>query len=188
MIDTTFLAVSSLILLSGYAVMGRGNLVRLQQQTHKSWALLEQPLQQRDAALNELAPQCRQWLPRECATLERVLAARAELASAFREFDVPAFGRAETLLREELGRLLQAAETLPDPGAQAQFRQLAEQIPAFEARITERGRVYNAAADFHNRQIRQFPYLLLAHLMGFRAFDRLDSATWKATAPTAAVL
>jgi LemA protein len=187
-IDTTFLAVSSLILLSGYTVMGRGNLVRLQQQTHKSWALLEQPLRQRDTALSQLEPLCRQWLPRECDALERMLGARAELASAFQGFDVPAFGRAEALLREELGRLLEASETLPDQGALAQFRQLAERILALETRLTERGRVYNSAVDFHNMQIKQFPYLLLAHIMGFRAFERLDSATWKKTAPAAALL
>ena len=53
-IDTTFLAVGALMLLSGYAVMGRGNLVRMQHQVTEAWKLIKTPLKQRHSALSKL--------------------------------------------------------------------------------------------------------------------------------------
>jgi len=184
-IDTTFLAVSSLMLVSGYAVMGRSNLIRVRQQVHKAWAILEQPLRQRDTALKELEPLCRQGLPDEGDAIERVVAARAMLATAFQEFDAAAFGRAEVVLRAAFDRLFGAMDVPGGPGVDAQFGRLAERIRTLDGKITERGRVYNSAVDFHNMQIKQFPYLLLAYFMRFRAFERLDSAAWKTTASAA---
>lgn len=183
MIDTTFLAVSSLMLLAGYTWMGRGNLIRVRQQVHKAWAILEQPLRQRDTALNELEALRGQGLDGDA--IARSVTARAALCKAFQEFDAAAFDRGEVTLRDALDRLL-GATVLPDTQASdTQLRRLAERIRTLDGKITERGRVYNSAVDFHNMQIRQFPYLLLAYFMGFRAFERLDSAIWKTTAAAA---
>ena len=181
MIDTTFLAVGSLMLLSGYAVMGRSNLVHTQRQARNAWALIETPLKQRDAALSELEPLCRQLMPRESGALERVMAARARVADAHQAFDPAALGPAETELRNGLGRLFAAAENMQNPGAGAPFQQLSSRIIAFEAKIAERGQLYNSAVKFHNMQIKQFPYLLLARTLGFAALEQLDSAAFQAT-------
>ena len=183
MIDTTFLAVGSLMLLSGYAVMGRSSLVHTQQQARNAWALIETPLKQRDAALSELEPLCRQLLPRERGALERVMAARARVAGAHQAFDAAALGPAETELRDGLSQLFATAENMLNQGASAPFQHLSSRIIAFEAKIAERGQLYSSAVNFHNMQIKQFPYLLLARPLGFAAFERLDSAAWKATEP-----
>ncbi|MGE3298218.1 MAG: LemA family protein [Porticoccaceae bacterium] len=181
MIDTTFLAVGSLMLLSGYALMGRSNLVRMRQQATQAWAIIEPPLKQRDAALSELEVACRRRTPQELGALERVAAARSRVASAHQAFDPATLGLAEAELRSGLGELFAAAENLKGQAGDAEFRQLFARIVALEAKIAERGEVYNSAVNFHNRQIAQFPYLLLARPLGFTALDRLPSAGWKAT-------
>ena len=181
MIDTTFLAVGSLMLLSGYAVMGRSNLVRMRQQASKAWAIIEPPLKQRDAALSELEVTCRQLMPQERGALERVAAARARVASAHQAFDPATLGPAEAELRSGLGQLFAATETLRGQAGDSSFRQLFTRIIALEAKIAECGEVYNSAVNFHNLQIARFPPLLLARPLGFTALDRLASAGWKAT-------
>lgn len=180
-IDTTFLAVGSLMLLSGYAVMGRSNLVRMRQQASAAWAIIDPPLKQRDAALSELEVVCRQWMPQERDALARVAAARTRVASAHQAFDPAALGPAEAELRSGLGELFAATEKLKGQAGDSPLRQLFARIIALETKIAEREEVYNSAVNFHNRQIAQFPYLLLARPLGFTALDRLASAGWKAT-------
>lgn len=175
MIDTTFLAVGSLMLLSGYAVMGRGNLVRMQHQVTQAWELIRTPLEQRDAALSELEALCRASA-QEPAPLARIAAARTQVVSAHEAFDPVAFGAAETALRNAINGLF-AAEEKAGLDTDSLLR-----LNACETGIADRCRVYNAAVDFLNVRIRHFPYLLLARPLGFHAFERLDPTGWKATA------
>jgi len=174
-IDTTFLAVGALMLLSGYAVMGRSNLVRMRHQVAEAWKLIKTPLKQRDAALSKLETLCRASA-REPATLERVAAARAQVARTHEAFDPVAFAAAETELRNAISELCAAAKKA-GRGTDSLLLQLSD----CETDIADRCRVYNAAVDFLNVRIGQFPYLLLARPLGFRAFDRLDPTAWKAT-------
>jgi LemA protein len=180
-IDTTFLAVGSLMLLSGYAVMGRGNLVHMQHQVTQAWGLIRTPLKQRDAALNELETLCRASVPQEPAPLARIVAARTRVARAHEAFDPVAFGAAETELRNAISGLF-ATATKAGLDTDSLLQQPLLQLGACEAGIADRCRVYNAAVDFLNVRIRQFPYLLLARPLGFHAFERLEPTAWKATA------
>lgn len=181
MIDTTFLAIGSLMLLSGYAVMGRGNLVRMQHQVTQAWELIRTPLEQRDAALSELEALCRASAPQEPAPLARIAAARTQVARAHAAFDPVAFGAAETELRNAISELFAAAKK-PGLDTDSLLQPPLLQLGACETGIADRCRVYNAAVDFLNVRIRHFPYLLLARPLGFHAFERLDPTTWKATA------
>lgn len=181
MIDFTFLVVGSLMLLSGYAVMGRSNLVRMQHQVTEAWKLIKTPLKQRDVALSALETLCRASAPQERAPLERVAAARAQVAGAHEAFDPVAFAAAESELRNAISRLFAAAERARDRDVDASLQPLLVRIVACEAGIADRSQVYNAAVDFLNVRIGQFPYLLLARPLGFHAFDRLDPTAWKAT-------
>ncbi|MFZ2207106.1 MAG: LemA family protein [Porticoccaceae bacterium] len=179
MIDTTFLAVGALMLLSGYAVMGRGNLVRMQHQVTEAWKLIKTPLKQRDVALSALETLCRASV-QEPAPLERVAAARAQVARAHEAFDPVAFAAAETELRNAISGLCAAAKK-PGLDTDSLLQPPLLQLSACETGIADRCRVYNAAVDFINVRIGQFPYLLLARPLGFHAFDRLDPTAWKAT-------
>lgn len=180
MIDTTFLAVGSLMLLSGYAVMGRGNLVRMQHQVTQAWELIRTPLKQRDAALSELETLCRASVPQEPAPLARIAAARTQVARAHDAFDPVAFEAAETELRNAISGLFATAKKT-GLDTDSLFQPPLSQLSACEAGIADRCRIYNAAVDFLNARIRQFPYQLLARPLGFHAFDRLDPTAWKAT-------
>lgn len=179
MIDTTFLAVGALMLLSGYAVMGRGNLVRMRHQVTEAWKLIKTPLKQRDAALSKLETLCRASV-QEPPPLERVAAARAQVAGAHEAFDPVAFAAAETELRNAISELCAVAKKA-GRDTDSLLQPLLLQLSACETDIADRCRVYNAAVDFLNVRIGQFPYLLLARPLGFRAFDRLDPTAWKAT-------
>ena len=176
MIDFTFLVVGSLMLLLGYAVMGRSNLGRMKQQADKAWALIEKPVSQRREAVRELEAWCQRSMPHESAALARVLAAQAQVVSAHQAFDVAAFCAAETELRTGLNLLFTAAQR---GGEQSATENLRRRISGHGTDIAERSRLYNSAANFHNMQIKQFPYLLLARPLGFQPFDRLASDRWE---------
>jgi LemA protein len=180
-IDTTFLAVGALMLLSGYAVRGCGNRVRMKQQVTKAWALIERPLAQRRDAVRELETCCRGSIPQESGTLERVLAAQAQGTSAHLAFNAAAFGSAESELRTGLRLLFTAAENARGQHTNAPCQDLCSRILGLEVDIADRSRRYNSAVNFHNMRIRQFPYLLLARPLGFQPFDRIESDTWETT-------
>ena len=160
-----FLALIVLALV--YGVVVYNGLVQLKHNIAKAWANIDVLLKQRHDELPKLVEVCRQYQQFEAATLARVTEARASIATAREQQNLPALGAAEGQLRAGLGRIFAVAEAYPELRANEQFMQLQARISALENGIADRRELYNEAVNLHNTRIEQFPDLLLARWFGF---------------------
>jgi LemA protein len=134
-------------------------------------------LKQRHDELPKLVEVCRQYKQFEESTLTRVTEARARVATAREQHDVPALGAAEGMLRAGLGQIFAVAEAYPELKANEHFMQLQTRITALENGIADRRELYNEAVNVNNVRVEQFPDLIVARLFQFEAQPLLEFAT-----------
>ena len=149
------LAVLGLYLISVY-----NGLVEVKNAVSKAWSNIDVLLKQRHDELPKLVDTCKQYMQYEQATLEKVIAARAQVSAARESQNVAAVGVAESGLRSGLGRLFALAENYPDLKANEQFIQL-------------QARIYNESVNINNVRIAQFPGVLVSRLFNFKDFELL---------------
>ncbi len=156
-----------------YLISVYNGLVEVKNAVSKAWANIDVLLKQRHDELPKLIDTCKQYMQHEQATLEKVMAARAQVSGARESADVAAVGRAETGLRNGLGQLFALAESYPDLKANEQFLQLQARISSLENSIADRREFYNESVNINNVRIEQFPGVLVARLFNFRAAELL---------------
>ncbi|MCB1762040.1 MAG: LemA family protein [Gammaproteobacteria bacterium] len=151
-----------------YAMVIYNSLVTLKHGISRAWANIDVLLKQRHDELPKLVETCKRYMRFEQETLERVMRARAAVASAGAKGDIGALGNAENQLRLGLGNLFAVAEAYPELKANETFRHLRERITELEESIAHRREFYNESVNLNNVRIDQFPDLILARLFGFR--------------------
>ncbi len=178
---TGWLALGVLVLLAAYGVLLYNGLVNLKHGVARAWANIDVVLRQRHDELPKLVEVCRQYQHFEQSTLERVISARAGVASAREQRDIPALGSAENSLRSSLGQLFAVAEAYPELRTSEHFRQLQSRISGLENSLADRRELYNEAVNLNNVRVEQLPDLLVARLCGFGLQPLLEfSASEKA--------
>lgn len=163
-----------LCLLAAYAVVIYNALVRLKHGIGKAWANIDVLLRQRHEELPKLVEACKQYMQHERATLEQVISARNQVASASQKGDIKALGVAETGLRAGLGQLFALAENYPELKANESFQHLQQRISGLENGIADRRELYNEAVNLNNVRIEQFPDVLVARWFSFKAAELLQ--------------
>ena len=161
------MSVSGALLIYGIVIYN--GLVQLKHNVARAWSNIDVLLKQRHDELPKLVAVCRQYQQFEQDTLVRVTEARARVASAREDHDVPALGAAEGMLRAGLGQIFAVAEAYPELKANEHFMQLQTRITALENAIADRREWYNESVNVHNIRIEQFPDLLVARLFGYQA-------------------
>ncbi len=156
-----------------YIVTVYNNLVGIKNNVAKAWANIDVLLKQRHDELPKLIDTCKQYMQYEQETLERVVNARARVASARETQNVAALGAAEAALRSGLGSLFALVESYPELKANEQFLHLQGRITGLEDAIADRREFYNESVNINNVRIEQFPDLIVARLFNFKAFDLL---------------
>ena len=164
-------------LLAVYLVVVYNGLVNVKNGVAKAWANIDVLLKQRHDELPKLIDTCKQYMAHERSTLEKVIQARAQVASASDAKDAGALGLAEGALRSGVGRLFAVAESYPELKSSEQFKHLQSSISVLESAIADRREFYNDTVNINNVAIEQFPGVLLARTMSFKAFEMLNFAT-----------
>jgi LemA protein len=149
-------------------------LVRLRESVKQAWSNIGVLLKQRHDELPKLVETCRQYMTYEQDTLERVLRARAQVASAGDAGNVTALAGAETQLRAGLARLYAVAEQYPTLKANETFAELQGRITGLEEQIADRRELYNAAVNLLNTRIATFPDSFVAGFGQFPAARLLE--------------
>ncbi|MEW6613782.1 MAG: LemA family protein [Pseudomonadota bacterium] len=162
------------VALAIYVIVTYNSLVAIKHNVRKAWSNIDVLLKQRHDELPKLVEVCRQYMKFEQDTLERVIQARARVASARQAEDVAALGLAETALRQGLGQIFALAEAYPELQANENFRHLRERITGLENAIADRREFYNESVNINNVRIEQFPDSLIAGWFSFPAFRLLD--------------
>lgn len=160
-----------------YGVQLYNGLVALKHNVDKAWANIDILLKQRHDELPKLVETCKQYKQFEQETLQRVIAARAQVHEARQAHDVGALGGAEQVLRSGLGRLFAVAEAYPELRANENFMQLQQRISSLENAIADRRELYNESVNLNNMRIEQFPEVLIAGVFGFTAKPLLEFAS-----------
>lgn len=166
------LAVVVFALVYGIAIYN--GLVSLKHAVAKHYSNIDVLLKQRHDELPKLVETCRQYMQFEQTTLEKVIVARSQVASAREQGNINALGKAETSLRAGLGQLFAVAENYPQLKADQTFQHLQQRITGLENGIADRREIYNEAVNNNNVRIEQFPDLIVARVFNFRPFDLLE--------------
>jgi len=165
----TAVLLAAIVILLLYVIALYNGLVRLKHDVSRAWANIDVLLKQRHDELPKLVEVCRQYKQFEQDTLARVTEARAGVAKAMEEHDVPAIGAAENTLRAGLGKIFAVAESYPELRANEHFMQLQTRISGLENAIADRREVYNDSVNLFNVRIEQFPDVFVAHIFGYDA-------------------
>ena len=168
------------IVLALFAVFGVfifNQLVNLKHNVGKAWSNIDILLKQRHDELPKLVETCKQYMQFEQETLEKVMQARSQVASARASHDIPALGQAEGALRLDLGNLFAVAEAYPELKTNETFLHLQARITGLENSIADRREFYNDSVNINNVRVEQFPDTLVAQLFGFGQFSLLRFAS-----------
>ena len=148
-------------------------LVTLKHNVGKAWSNIDILLKQRHDELPKLVETCKQYMKFEHETLEKVMLARSQVASARETHNIPALDQAEGALRLGLGNLFAVAEAYPDLKTNETFQHLQARVSGLENAIADRREFYNDSVNINNVRVEQFPDTVVARLFGFRQFALL---------------
>lgn len=164
-----------------YAVVCYNGLVQLKNDVAKAWANIDVLLKQRHDELPKLVEVCKQYKQFEASTLEKVIAARAQVQTARQQQNIPALGEAEGALRSGLGQIFAVAEAYPELRANESFMQLQTRISQLENALADRREFYNESVNINNVRVEQLPDAVIARMFGFGVKPMLEfSAAEKA--------
>jgi len=172
------LALVAVVLVLGFVGCGAtssyNSLVQSQEQVNTAWADLQSQYQRRADLIPNLVSTVQGAADFEQETLTQVTEARASATSIqidAGDLDDPQriqqFQQAQSQLGQALGRLLAVSENYPQLQATQSFRDLQAQLEGTENRIAVARRDFNQAVQRYNTQIRSFPTVIFASVMGF---------------------
>ncbi len=154
-------------------------LVILRNRFRNAYAQIDVQLRRRYDLIPNLVETAKGYLAHERQTLEAVTLARNQAAAAeARAAQAPgdaglmkSLNGAEAMLTGALGRLLAVAEAYPDLKANAQMRQLVEEITSTENRIAFARQAYNDAVMEYNTARETFPNNIVSPMLGFASAE-----------------
>ena len=157
-----------------WAIAIYNQLVSLLNRYQNGFAQIEVQLKRRYDLIPNLVETAKGYLSHERETLEAVILARNEAATALGNLsggDVTAGGiktlsGAEGALTGALGRLNVVMEAYPDLKASANMQQLSEELTSTENRVAFARQGFNDAVAAYNTYRQSFPNILIANQFG----------------------
>ena len=157
-----------------WAIAIYNQLVSLLNRYQNGFAQIEVQLKRRYDLIPNLVETAKGYLSHESETLEAVILARNEAATALGNLsggDVTAGGiktlsGAEGALTGALGRLNVVMEAYPDLKASANMQQLSEELTSTENRVAFARQGFNDAVAAYNTYRQSFPNILIANQFG----------------------
>lgn len=92
--------------------------------------------------------------------------------------------RQEGIIAEALGRIAMVSERYPELKANETYMETMEAVNKYENMVRTSRLIYNDSVTKLNREIRMFPVMLIAGLLGFRQRDYLEEQVSKADMPS----
>ena len=172
---TWIIVLAVLVLLGISAVGSYNNLVQLNESTNGKWSQIDVQLQRRADLIPNLVATVKGYATHEQEILNNLADARSRLVGAQGVADKAA---AEDQLNSTLSRLLVIVENYPNLKADANFRQLQDELAGTENRIAVARKDYNDSVQIYNAKIKTFPNSIWAGMLGFspREYFQVDPA------------
>ena len=174
---TSWIVIGLLIALIVWVISIYNTLVQLANRYKNAFAQIDVQLKRRYDLIPNLVETARAYLKHERETLEAVTNARAgAVAGLARAAANPAdpaalraLGAAEGALGSALGRLNIAVEAYPELKADANMRQLSEELSSTENRVAFARQAFNDAVMSYNTYRQSFPQHFFAASFGHRS-------------------
>lgn len=166
-------------------------LVTLKNRYKNGFSQIEVQLKRRYDLIPNLVETAKAYMNHEKTTLETVISARNEAASALKNAAkkpdssrITQLSGAETALQNAMGKFNLVMEAYPDLKANTNMIQLSEELTATENRVAFSRQAFNDAATDYNTYRQSFPTILLANTFGHQQDAKLlefeDSVAIKA--------
>jgi LemA protein len=162
------------LVLAGIVVGMYNKLVRARVRVDEAWAQIDTQLQSRHDLIPNLVETVKGYASHERETLEGVTAARAKAISVTGPADL---AEAENQLTQALGKLLAITENYPDLKADANFRQLQEELAHTENMVAGARGHYNASVRSYDETRKVFPTSVIAGMFNFEAREYFEVDT-----------
>lgn len=175
--DTGLVLIIIVVAIVGFAIILYNRLVALRQTRHNAFSDIDVQLKQRFDLIPNLVETVKGYASHEKELLEKVTEARARV-KASGATDGGERIAAEGMLGGAMMQLFAVAENYPDLKADANFRQLQNELSDIENKIAAARRFFNNATSEFNTGLQQFPANIIAGMFGFNeeAFFELDEA------------
>ncbi|MDS1029304.1 LemA family protein [Bacillota bacterium LX-D] len=160
----SYLGIGIIVIILFILYLGYNSMVNLEEQTNNAWSQVENQLQRRADLIPNLVNTVKGYASHEQAAIKSVSDARAKLAG---NQSIDNRIKNEEELSSALSRLLMIAENYPNLKADANFRQLQDELAGTENRIAVARKDYNDVVKQYNSKIRRFPNNLFAGIFGF---------------------
>ncbi len=158
------IALVVVVLLVGWVIAGYNRLVRSRVRIDEAWAQIDTQLQRRHDLIPNLVNTVRGYASHERETFEAVTEARAKALTVSQPGEL---ADAENMLTQALGKLLAITENYPALKADANFRQLQEELAHTENMVAGSRGHYNASVRSYDEARKVFPTSILASMFNF---------------------
>jgi LemA protein len=178
----TLIVLAVVALLVVFVVALYNRLVRARVRVDEAWAQIDTQLQRRHDLIPNLVETVKGYASHERETFEEVTAARAKAISVQAPGEL---AEAENGLTQALGKLLAITENYPDLKADANFRQLQEELAHTENMVAGSRGHYNASVRAYDEMRQVFPSSLVASSFNFEGREYFEVETLEVrAAPT----
>lgn len=165
MVKKGWLIVLAVVVLLGISLIGSyNNMVKLNESVNGKWSQIDVTLQRRADLIPNLVATVKGYAAHEQGIMNNLADARSRLMGAQTVADKAA---ANEELNTALSRLLVIVENYPNLKADANFRQLQDELAGTENRIAVARKDYNDSVQIYNAKIKTFPNALWAGMLGF---------------------
>jgi LemA protein len=168
------LVLGIVLLLAAWVIASYNRLIKARVRIDEAWAQIDTQLQRRHDLIPNLVETVKGYAAHERETFEEVTAARAKAISVQGPADL---AQAENQLTQALGKLLAISENYPQLKADANFRQLQEELAHTENMVAGSRGHYNASVRAYDEARKVFPTSVIAGMFNFedREYFEVDT-------------
>ena len=160
-----YLIIVALVLLVLYFLGTYNRLIVLINRIKEAWSGIEVQLKRRTDLIPNLVNSVKGYAKHEKDVFQKVTEARSQLMNAKGVKDTQ---EAENMLSGALKSLFAVAEAYPELKADANFRQLQQELSDTEDKIAYSRQFYNSNVLAYNNASKTFPNSLVASIFGFK--------------------
>lgn len=156
-------------------------LVTAEENIDSKWAQVENQLQRRYDLIPNLVESVKGYANHEQEVIANITEARAQMGNASSPEEQAV---ANDALTGALSRLLVVVENYPNLKADANFRQLMDELAGTENRLAVAREDYNNEVQQFNKHVKRFPGNLMAGMFGFEQKQYFKAAAGADKAPS----